>query len=331
MMYDTMNTQRSKEPNKGNYAIAEALASGSLAPVAEYIGQDLAVEDVPLALLGENYRLAALQCLTGAKNSLTTLYGNRPNALQEETAKTVADQSSVRESLVFEEEIQQFVVNLRDSVRRIAEPDKTKPVDLSPLKQAIMQTDRVIETFSDEDREKYAGRIVRGLKDVTADPKETKVVLLDDWTISGGQLKTAYHNLAFEPEFKKLAKSVEINLLTASKGRIINGLPTRERGMPNIPVRAYYQSHHSDNSRTPQEGRVSGSHSSVDYDFEIDINDMLTEMNTVSEANGQPAELMPPPTNIVRTYSYSPAKFVLDKHGTFVPNPAAKESNSEKK
>ncbi len=94
-MYDTMNTQRNNEPGKGDCAIAEALASRSLAPVTEYISQDLVAEDVPLALLGENYRLATLQCLTGAQNSLTTLYGNRPNALQDKAAKAVDDQSGI--------------------------------------------------------------------------------------------------------------------------------------------------------------------------------------------------------------------------------------------
>lgn len=171
-MYDTMNTQRNKEPGKGDYAIAEALASRSLTTVTEYISQDLAVEDVPLALLGENYRLAALQCLTGAKNSLTTLYGNRPNALQDEAFKGTDDKSSVRESLVFEEEIQQFVISLKDSVRRIAEPDKTKPVDLSPLKQAIMQTgsrDQILKQISPQPgKEPFPYRMPEQLYEVQA-------------------------------------------------------------------------------------------------------------------------------------------------------------------
>ncbi len=140
--------------------------------------------------------------------------------------------------------------------------------------------DRILQTFTDEELEKYSGRIVGVPEDLTAEPEDTKVILLDDWAISGRELRTAFDEQHTQSDaFYAYAagRTVEINLLIASEGRLDNGLklnPTHDDpDLPSrLPVRSYYRSRYSPESQQEHKSHVSGTHSSVNYDFDKDIN-----------------------------------------------------------
>lgn len=137
--------------------------------------------------------------------------------------------------------------------------------------------DRILRTFTDEELEKYSGRIVGELEDITADTENTKVVLMDDWSISGRELRTVYDELLVDDKFYELATAerVEIDLIVSSQGRIENGFklnPSYDANLPAyVPVKSYYRSHFSGDSLHEHKGHVTGTHSSVNYDFDKEV------------------------------------------------------------
>lgn len=133
--------------------------------------------------------------------------------------------------------------------------------------------EKILESFSDEELAKYSGRIVANVKDLDqAQPENVRVVMLDDWTVSGNQMRDTYSKYMENPVFRKYAQagSVEINLLVASQDRFENGLriDSADDLAGSIPVRAYYLSHDAHGTAISEhESHVSGIYSSVNYDF----------------------------------------------------------------
>ncbi len=159
--------------------------------------------------------------------------------------------------------------------------------------------ENILSHFSDEDLAKYGDRVIVSYDDlVDTDAKDLKVVLLDDWTISGSQLNQA--RASFVGKYPHLAGSVEIQLIAANERRIKHGLIGYSSSGKQIstPVRAYYAAHHSEYGYR-SESHITGFHSSVDFDFEIDIEDMVSDMRS----RGHDVAMVAP-TNIVRPYRY---------------------------
>jgi hypothetical protein len=152
--------------------------------------------------------------------------------------------------------------------------------------------ERILENFSDQELKRYAGRLIVGIRHLSAPPKKTKIVLLDDWTISGSQMRHARGRLLEDLPLsngtgaaRSYTKSLEINLLTASEQRIHKGLEDCEGAEKNPPVKAYFMSHKSDGrvKAKANGGYTSGTHSSVDYDF-IGILTRIMDSLDVKEA-----------------------------------------------
>jgi len=126
-------------------------------------------------------------------------------------------------------------------------------------------------------------------------------VLLDDWTISGMQLKNVY-NLLVE-QYPEIKDRIEVQLIVANKQRIEKGfLIDRWMGdEKRIPLRAYFSAHEA---KTAENGAyITGFHSSVDYDFETLIRRMLREVEYREDRPELKGKVsMPPGTNIVRPY-----------------------------
>lgn len=132
--------------------------------------------------------------------------------------------------------------------------------------------EQVLQTFTDEELAKYSGRLVGNLDDLgDFDPAHTRVVMLDDWAISGRQMREGYERLMKRADFRSLASAgnAEINVLAASEDRIMNGL----RIMPNDPnggsikVRAYYRSHVAPTAHAAHSSYITGLHSPVNFGF----------------------------------------------------------------
>ncbi len=163
--------------------------------------------------------------------------------------------------------------------------------------------EHILQNFTDEEAEKYHKRLIVDAEDVTAtDPKNLRIVVLDDWTISGSQLRyVVSHVKETLPGFEA---SVEMQLVAAREQRIKDGFNATSESFNDpkdirVPLRAYYMAHHSDHA-IRSSAHITGFHSSVDYDFETTIGWTVATL----QRQGAPQNLqtMPPLTNIVRPY-----------------------------
>lgn len=121
--------------------------------------------------------------------------------------------------------------------------------------QYVLQ--QVLESFGG-DLDKYSGRLVSGLSELTADPSKVKVVMLDDWMLSGTQMAGAFHKARSQMtgDLEKYLDSMEINLIAAPKQQLEaqRYYPMGGNGR-SVRVKAYY---------AMPSVYVTGTHSSVD-------------------------------------------------------------------
>lgn len=147
----------------------------------------------------------------------------------------------------------------------------------------------VLLTFSDAELEHYGDRIVGSLDDISHPSDKTRIVMVDDWTISGRQMRELHKKVIMaHPVGREVASrgGVEINLITASDERIRQGLQLNphkpKRGA--LPIYAYYKSHEAPAARYEGGSHVTGQHSAVNYDFY----DTLVEMFKLHQKLGGP-------------------------------------------
>lgn len=157
----------------------------------------------------------------------------------------------------------------------------------------------MLRRFSDQELEEYAGRIVDSPEAIQADSHDkVRVILLDDWTISGSQMHRAYSELIRNPRFRKFANSVEVNLLAASKDRIYNGIADPDDPhKKHLPVRAYYMAHPVSKSIAKYGAHIAGLHSTVNFDFGDTIEKIVKRMESIGIPRSLPAL-----ASIVRAY-----------------------------
>lgn len=184
--------------------------------------------------------------------------------------------------------------------------------------------DRILQTFSDDELKEYSGRIVSKLDDVSVSPENTRLILIDDWSISGTQIRRMYKELSKDSRFSEYieANSVEANFVVASEERINDGLlvETELGDKETLQVRAYYRSHHAENATQEHKGHVTGLYSSVNYDFQKPVNKgmvkILSRMNKMR--NHQPLITL---ANVIRPYrTESPSIYVTKDQLTRVKN-----------
>ncbi len=224
-------------------------------------------------------------------------------------------------------------------------------LDLSPNNQICVITEigktgrrqsdtflleRVLQTFTEQEREVYAGRIVRRLQDLEAEPDNAKVIYPDDWSISGAQIRNEHFMIMTDEryaEYWRYADSMEVNLLISPSHRIVHGLPVEsalEDRRP-LPVRAYFVAHDApDTAETIRNhfAHVSGTHSSVDYDFEKEIAGAVEFLNAEQEIDGASDSkkwIMPPLTNIFRKYRRVPPETWIGTDGKIAGLPSHRE------
>ncbi len=184
----------------------------------------------------------------------------------------------------------------------------------------------ILSTFSDEELEQYSSRILTDMKDISEAPVHTKIILLDDWSISGMQARDAYSDMQDNPKFSEYRNSLEVNLLVSSQDRLENGLRTdiHDQSSFAIPVKAYFKAHDAAATSVKEHNaHVTGIHSSVDFDFEQTIGDMVTSMrhDAFQKTGKNVSEIyMPPITNIVREYRRAKPLIEKTKSGTFKRN-----------
>jgi hypothetical protein len=205
---------------------------------------------------------------------------------------------------------QQVLVPVGAYVRSTAYAD---PSAVGRVKSDKYVFDKIIEHFSEEEKELYRGRLVTDPSEVhVTDPNDLRIVLLDDWSISRKQMSDTAVQIRHElPQF---ASRVEVNLIVATEDQIQYGLArSRSDALPGmktapLPVRAYYKAHHVDVNQGAfgNEAHITGAHSAVDYNFSELIEPELRSLWRNEETSGGklPGTLQsaPPLMNIVRPY-----------------------------
>lgn len=131
--------------------------------------------------------------------------------------------------------------------------------------------DRILGTFSDEELDKYSGRIVADIADLSAKPEDILFIMADDWSISGKQMERAFAELRTMRFFNKLlaAGSVAVHNLIASSERLEDGLCVSSmlRRKIKLPVYSPFVSRKSPGAETEVGGHIAGTHSVVNYDY----------------------------------------------------------------
>lgn len=131
----------------------------------------------------------------------------------------------------------------------------------------------VLLSFTDEELEQLGDRVVRRLDDISHNAANVKVVLLDDWVISGDQMRDTYkHIIKKHPKGARVAQvdNVEAHLIVAQRQRIRQGLllDPYKPSKGSIPIKAYYEAHKAQAKTDRGSGsHISGQHSAVNYDF----------------------------------------------------------------
>lgn len=177
-----------------------------------------------------------------------------------------------------------------------------------PTKSDAYVIDRALSNIDLPD---YKGRLLVDREHLTAAPQDTKVVYVDDWTVSGGQLNDAHAHFVNQDVLSELPRRAESNLIIASPLLQKKGFTAEETEIsyvePHeiIPVRASFTAvprmhlaYSQQNDRiTPV--HVAGSHSSVDFGFGNVVASMAKELNA-----RHPGEIQTPGLiDIVKPYS----------------------------
>jgi len=199
-----------------------------------------------------------------------------------------------------------------DWIRRLGENPQlqicavTGKIDPEEIKSDSYLLDHVLKNFSNEQLKEFQGRLVLDVEDITADPENIDIILLDDWMITGKQLNDVAKELIEDrPEYRN---SIKIQLIAASENRLSEGLYVQLaeeqingewQSSVTIPVSSYYVAHPAPAKYARfSQAFITGSHSSVDYDFGIEISRMARILSLES----------PPAVNIVRGYANGSSK-----------------------
>jgi hypothetical protein len=173
-------------------------------------------------------------------------------------------------------------------------------IDPSKPKSDSFMLDNILREFDEAELAKYKDRIVTDPRGLTCDPQDARIVLLDDWPISGSQLRAASQSLS--EDFPVFRDSIEVQAIAATPDKIDQGLSLTPSGneladkqRTRVPIRPYYVVRPVSDDIAPKSGaHLTSYYSSVDYGFNRDIARMATNIE-----KDMPAGC----TNIVRPYN----------------------------
>lgn len=139
----------------------------------------------------------------------------------------------------------------------------------------------ILGNFSDSQLAEYADRLVQYTDETRSAIKSGdnyRVILLDDWIISGSQMNDAAHYIMNRvPQCD--ASRIEIHNVIATPQRVAIGLQPGNyewrEGLRPI-VRSYYLANEVDTVYASRSGaHISGAHSTVDFDFQDPLDDLI--------------------------------------------------------
>jgi hypothetical protein len=129
-------------------------------------------------------------------------------------------------------------------------------------------------------------RIVGDIAQLRADPDNVRVVILDDWILTGKQLSAVCASFARNTAHDRYIEKMEIDLVIGTPNMLINGFqPTHLGGevmetfTHPLPVKARWVTQVSDHSGLENIAYLTGFHSMADYGFFRPIEDMFQELH----------------------------------------------------
>lgn len=171
--------------------------------------------------------------------------------------------------------------------------------------------ERILDTFTDEELEHYGGRILPKVEhsDHWRDPKH-RIILLDDWTITGAQMEAAYDDITRTIGY---TPNVEANFITATERHLANGFNAATPGTNAIlvPVRAFYKAHSAPET-APEGSHISGTHSSVDHNFGVPLEALTKQLR---QDTNQEFLTIPALASIVRRYRRAEPRIIFHPDG----------------
>lgn len=143
-------------------------------------------------------------------------------------------------------------------------------------------------------------RIITDPREITGDTNGVKIVFLDDWTVSGRQMGKKIQSAVSRIPASYRDK-IELNVVAAPTDLIDKGLDVGA-ATGSVPVRAYYQAHRAPaNASEGVRCHITGTHSTVNFGFSVQIEEMQKLLNGVRAADQRPIA-MPAVASVYRPY-----------------------------
>ncbi len=221
-------------------------------------------------------------------------------------------------SFLGEKELEEAAAGIADYWKAYLSEDPERQIYLPHLpldkggKSYSYVAELVLSHFTPEERQLFRGRIVNEVEQLSATPDKAKIILLDDWMMSGDQMQERSHGTRFlffhdDERSKAYADSVEINLLIADEERLEKGVDYTIDGS-TLPVKAYFKAPAAVDAQDAEaderyRSRITGVHSSADVHFSLTVSNILEFLRNLHPDQSVVEQLaMPPLTNIVRSY-----------------------------
>lgn len=138
---------------------------------------------------------------------------------------------------------------------------------------------------------------------------DTKLVLADDWAVSGNLISNDIANVYKTFDAKGVGAPLEVNFLLAREDQVTDGLRAVQRledSFPNHtvpPILAYYTTPSIEGIYKHDKATPTGSHSSVDYGFSQTLERMYVLLDRYEQGGEEPH--MPYMAEIIPTYNYN--------------------------
>ena len=119
-------------------------------------------------------------------------------------------------------------------------PDYAAPAGKVKSDEYLM--DRIIAHFSDEELKQFADRLLVNESQLANwAPEKVDVIMLDDWAITGTEMRDQYRQFILERDNLAFRNRVEMQFVIATKERLQVGFEPRDiAGAPWLPTRAYF-------------------------------------------------------------------------------------------
>lgn len=165
--------------------------------------------------------------------------------------------------------------------------------------------DRVLSTFTNEEFAELSPRIKTSIDSIEPH-EECRIILIDDWIVSGQQMRDSLCALIDEGVAPEILEKIEVNTIVTTVELSQLGLNVSAPFFWNstyLPVYGYFLAHHSpETSSKEHDAHVTGIHSSVDFDFEYILKKLIDSRNYRRILEGQDMITLPRLANIVRDY-----------------------------